>query len=166
MDRAAKLDQLVQAEAHVAKGQDHISRQREIIAGLKQNGTDAATAELLLHRFEEAQALHIEHRDRILAELGNDRPLASLSPDPVQRVLNLADELVWLITTLRRAAQHLDIAREDASAERAERHIRHAREAYDSAQVSLPQLKLTSEQRTRIEDELSRLSSRLKAERK
>jgi hypothetical protein len=59
------------AEEHVAQGERHIARQREIIAELEHDGHDvaAAAARDLLRQFEELQGLHIAHRDRLKDEL-------------------------------------------------------------------------------------------------
>lgn len=59
---------LALAEAHVAQGERHVARQKEIIAELRLAGRPTALAETLLASFEQALASHISHRDRILAE--------------------------------------------------------------------------------------------------
>jgi len=63
-------ERLAQAERHVAEGEVHISRQRRIVTELEGNGHDTGMATRLLRSFEESQAFHIEHRDRLRRELG------------------------------------------------------------------------------------------------
>jgi hypothetical protein len=62
--------QLSLAEEHVAKGERHVSRQRELIAELEQNGHHelAERARALVGLFEEVQAMHIADRDRLLKQ--------------------------------------------------------------------------------------------------
>jgi hypothetical protein len=71
MDRTVIEANLAQAEAHVALGEKHISRQREIIAEMERDGHDAvaANARDLLRLFVELQAEHVAHRDRLRNEL-------------------------------------------------------------------------------------------------
>jgi hypothetical protein len=69
MDRSRLLDHLVLAERHVAEGTRHLSRQREIVAGMEAAGHDSALACDVLRTFEATQAAHIADRDRILREL-------------------------------------------------------------------------------------------------
>jgi len=63
------IEHLAQAERHVAQGELHLIRQREIIDELERGGHDTASARDLLLKLEETQALHIADRDRIRAEL-------------------------------------------------------------------------------------------------
>jgi hypothetical protein len=70
MDRALIVQHLAQAERHIAAGQQHIERQRQIIRELKY-GHDLASAKDLLAQFEELQLLHIRDRDRLKKELIN-----------------------------------------------------------------------------------------------
>jgi membrane glycosyltransferase len=60
---------LAMANSHVALGERHIVRQREIIADFRRAGHPTALAEALLGSFEEVLATHLAHRDRILAAL-------------------------------------------------------------------------------------------------
>lgn len=69
MDRATILDHLQLAERHVAEGERHIARQKEIIVELENDRHDAIAARALLVQFEEMQVLHIADRDRLRAEL-------------------------------------------------------------------------------------------------
>ena len=65
MERTMILDHLALAKQHVALGEKHITRQREIIADLELGGHDTTEAELLLRQFEELQVQHTSHRDRL-----------------------------------------------------------------------------------------------------
>jgi hypothetical protein len=66
---ASILQELAQADRYVAEGRRHIVRQEELIAKLDRNGQDAEEARAILDTLEDTQALHIQHRDRILREL-------------------------------------------------------------------------------------------------
>jgi hypothetical protein len=69
MERKSEVGHLEMAERHVAEGEQHLARQRKLIAELERDGHDTALAIELLHEFERTQASHIEERDRIRAEL-------------------------------------------------------------------------------------------------
>lgn len=73
MYRAALLDTLEAANRHVAEGQRHIERQRDIVTRLEQRarGTSqtAIIARQLLLSMERVQRAHLNHRDQIRAEL-------------------------------------------------------------------------------------------------
>lgn len=62
-------EHLAIASRHVAQGEQHVSRQRELIAELERNGHNTAQATQLLVQFEELLAMHIADRDRIVREL-------------------------------------------------------------------------------------------------
>ena len=68
------LEHLAMVERHVAKGYEQVQRQRDIAFELERDGhVDAAgEAKKLLAQFEEIQALHIAHRDRILKDLAEN----------------------------------------------------------------------------------------------
>ena len=66
--REFDTDRLERAERHVALGQRHVTRQRELITELKAGGHDTKLSEQLLQVFEELQALHIADRDRLLTD--------------------------------------------------------------------------------------------------
>jgi hypothetical protein len=71
------LDHLAIVRRHVAKGEQIVARQREIIARLESAGCDASDAKRLLLQFEELQSLHVADRDRLekaLAEIS--KPLS------------------------------------------------------------------------------------------
>lgn len=61
---------LQETEAHIVLGEGHIAKQINIIAELERHQHDASRARLFLSVLEATQAAHVEHRDRILAELG------------------------------------------------------------------------------------------------
>ena len=71
MDRTVLLRRWEQAESHIAVGERHIARQRQIIAMLEGNGLDARHARSSLTLFEEMQVLHIANRDRLVEALQN-----------------------------------------------------------------------------------------------
>ncbi len=60
---------LTQAEKHVASGEQHVRRQRELVAELERDGHDTAVAKQLLAEFERLWEMHIADRDRIQREL-------------------------------------------------------------------------------------------------
>jgi chromosome condensin MukBEF ATPase and DNA-binding subunit MukB len=73
MDRAVLLKHLQQARAHIAEGERHIRRQREIIDELERDGHNAELARELLVTLERVQETHISAGDRLvkmLEELG------------------------------------------------------------------------------------------------
>ena len=69
MDRALLERHLVQAELHVTQGEHHVARQREIIAGLANDGRGLRSAQALLSEFQRMLVLHIAHRDLVRTEL-------------------------------------------------------------------------------------------------
>jgi hypothetical protein len=68
MDGARVLDHLVQAEVSVARAEQQVARQREILAALERAGCDVAVAKQLLARFEEALKLQTETLNRCRQE--------------------------------------------------------------------------------------------------
>jgi hypothetical protein len=73
MNTAALLETLDAANRHIAEGEKHIERQREIVAGLERRGRGASdTAKIareLLHSMERVQRAHLSHRHQLKAEL-------------------------------------------------------------------------------------------------
>jgi hypothetical protein len=63
------LDHLAIVHRHVARGEQIVARQREIIARLERAGCDTSDAERLLLQFEELQSLHVEDCDRLEKKL-------------------------------------------------------------------------------------------------
>jgi len=59
---------LVLAEEHVAQGERHIARQRELIELLSRGGHDTTAARKLLQSFADSQVMHVADRDRLLKE--------------------------------------------------------------------------------------------------
>jgi hypothetical protein len=70
MDRELLERSLAQAERHIAEGEAHLVRQRALVARLELGGYDTSEAIRLLRQFEELQAFHLAHRDRLRKELG------------------------------------------------------------------------------------------------
>jgi len=71
MDRAILLRHLAQAERHISEGAGHLARQQELIDELTRHKHDTRGAQMVLATMRETQGLHIEDRNRILAELAN-----------------------------------------------------------------------------------------------
>ena len=71
MDKERKLRNLVQAERHMADGEQYILRQRMIIAQLEREGRDATLSRSLLQSFEHLQTMHIADFHRLLEELAD-----------------------------------------------------------------------------------------------
>jgi hypothetical protein len=71
MDKDVKLKYLVQAERHMADGEQHILRQRSIVAQLERDGRDTSLSRSLLQCFEDLQRLHIADFHRLLEELAD-----------------------------------------------------------------------------------------------
>jgi hypothetical protein len=68
-DKSMILDHLELARRHVAEGEEHIVRQRAIVAGLERDGHDTFEAKASLAQFEELYRLHVADRDRLEKEL-------------------------------------------------------------------------------------------------
>ena len=62
---------LEEAERHVTQGERHIAQQEERVAEFARLRADMTEARKLLDNFYAIQVQHIQHRDRILAELKN-----------------------------------------------------------------------------------------------
>ena len=75
MDRTVLLATLETANRHIAEGERHIERQREIVARLEQQGRGASrtatVARELLHSMQRVQRAHLSHRDQLKAELAH-----------------------------------------------------------------------------------------------
>jgi hypothetical protein len=69
MDRNMILDHLATVHRHVARGEQIVARQREIIARLERAGCNTSDAKRLLLQFEELQSLHIEDREQLEKKL-------------------------------------------------------------------------------------------------
>jgi hypothetical protein len=69
MDRAMILEHLELAQRHVAEGERHVARQKEIVAELANDAHGTTATRALLIQFEEMQAPHVADRDRLRAEL-------------------------------------------------------------------------------------------------
>jgi hypothetical protein len=73
MDAALLAKHLAQAASHVAEGEIHLKRQRDLIDQLKRVGNDARVAIDLLATMETTMALHLADRERLRAELATVR---------------------------------------------------------------------------------------------
>jgi hypothetical protein len=68
MDRNLIVTHLVEAEDHVRLGEEHLAKQRVIVAHLQQKEADVQErnqAISLLNLLEELQTMHVAHRDRL-----------------------------------------------------------------------------------------------------
>ena len=74
-NRQLIVERLVQAERHVAQGEDHIRRQKRVIAEYERAGPaeGVPTAHRPLEDFKELQQAHVAARDRWRAELEDFR---------------------------------------------------------------------------------------------
>lgn len=71
MDYRAMLVELVaRAERHVAQGEEHLERQRRVVAERQRQGLDDNEAKDLVIRLEQSQAAHLARRDQLRKELG------------------------------------------------------------------------------------------------
>jgi hypothetical protein len=61
--------QLAQLDEHVALGERHIARQREIIAELERGRHETKRAKELMATFLETQKMHVAIRDQLRCEL-------------------------------------------------------------------------------------------------
>ena len=68
-DRETVEKALQQAVRHVAEGQRVIDHQRATLRHLESHGHRTRAARKLLAQFEEVQAMHIVHCDRLISEL-------------------------------------------------------------------------------------------------
>lgn len=68
-DQTTLQERLLQAEEHLDKGIKTITRQRQIIDALREDGLDTSEAEALLVQLEEIQTLYVAKRDQIAAEI-------------------------------------------------------------------------------------------------
>ncbi len=75
MDRTMLRGHLAKAKEHVASGEEHVRRQRELVAELQRDGHDVTEAKKLLVRFEQLLTMHKEDRDRLEKELAAHRDL-------------------------------------------------------------------------------------------
>jgi hypothetical protein len=69
VDRDLALQHLAKAEQHVVDGERHVRNQRQIVVQREQRGGDPAEPKRLLALFEEVQAMHVAHRDRLADEV-------------------------------------------------------------------------------------------------
>jgi hypothetical protein len=71
MDEPDHKAELEMADRHIREAEAHITRQREIVTQLRQDGHSAACnrGEALLAIFEQTMASHLDHRALIIREI-------------------------------------------------------------------------------------------------
>ena len=69
MDRALLAQFLAKAEEHIAKSQERVRRQQQLVADLDRDGHDTVLARQVLAQFEELLSLQLADRDRLAEEL-------------------------------------------------------------------------------------------------
>jgi len=69
VDRHLLEEYLAMAERHVAEGEVHLLRQRQLVSDLRRNGHDATESEKFLAQLEALQAMLLEDRDRLRLKL-------------------------------------------------------------------------------------------------
>ena len=74
MSRASLLEQLDQANARVAAGEQLIADQKNLIHKLNRDGPTGINAEEYLRFLEAMQAVHVAHRDLLAFELTTSNP--------------------------------------------------------------------------------------------
>jgi hypothetical protein len=60
---------LALAERHVRQGEAHLSKQEALVLKLEHAGRDSTLARTLLENMRATQVLHLQDRDRLMAEL-------------------------------------------------------------------------------------------------
>jgi hypothetical protein len=70
MDREELRRQLGDAEAHVARADRQVVKQRWTVARLERDGKDTTAARAVLTQFEETRKKYIAERDRLRRRLG------------------------------------------------------------------------------------------------
>ena len=68
MNREILLERLAAIEAHIARADHMIQKQKAIATGLERSGRDAAQARQLLVRLEEYKGSQVALRDQILSK--------------------------------------------------------------------------------------------------
>jgi len=74
MNRPLLEEHLAMAKKHVALGEAHLVRLREVVSELRRHGDDTTQDEMLLASFEALQVIHLEHRNRLRLELNSIQP--------------------------------------------------------------------------------------------
>jgi hypothetical protein len=69
---AYTIEDLRAAERHIALGEYHIARQRQLIERFAADPNMLSIAERLLAELQATQADHLDHRDRILSDLKHE----------------------------------------------------------------------------------------------
>jgi hypothetical protein len=68
MNRTLLSLRIKQADAHVARGEEIVRRQRDIVAELDRDGHNSRLARELLSQFERLQHMHLADRVRLIKE--------------------------------------------------------------------------------------------------
>jgi hypothetical protein len=68
MDRNTILEHLALAQRHVREAEQHVDRQRQLIAELERDGHDVTLANALLDQMEQLYVMHMSDRDRLQKE--------------------------------------------------------------------------------------------------
>ena len=74
MDRRFLEENLAMVDRHVAGGEAHLLRQRQLVSDLLRDGLDTTESEKFLAQLEALQAMHLEHRDLLRLELSRLKP--------------------------------------------------------------------------------------------
>ena len=69
LDRVLTSDHVQKARSHVVESEEHVRRQRRLVADLERDGHETALARELLTYFEEILLAHVAVHDRLIAEL-------------------------------------------------------------------------------------------------
>jgi tRNA U34 5-carboxymethylaminomethyl modifying GTPase MnmE/TrmE len=72
MNRAMLEDHLAASERHLAEVQRYVAHQRELVVQLKREGHDTAQDTRLLEQYEEVLAMHVDDRNRLRRQLGQE----------------------------------------------------------------------------------------------
>lgn len=73
MNRESLIAHLQQVERHVAEGERHLERQRQLVEELERDGYPSKTSRILLDLFEQLQAEHEADRQRLASKLRGKR---------------------------------------------------------------------------------------------
>jgi hypothetical protein len=99
------------SERHIAQGDTHLVKQETLIVKLDRDGHDTTDALALLATMRATQALHLQDRERILAELGGAQERGSvagrMSCSPIATIIPGRPDLdphvaqtLWLASSL------------------------------------------------------------------
>jgi len=72
-ERKIAEQNLIEADDAIAQGREDIAKQTQLIAELTRAGYDIQAATELLNTLHQSQTLLVEHRDKLMRELGDWR---------------------------------------------------------------------------------------------